>query len=136
MFSCASPENEAMMRKARSTRSSITLSDATGPSGASIAALRSVNARHASGERRSRMTEAAERAEVTSRGNEPSRSRRVRTASAIRAGFAVGISLGPALQDSRIAATCAVISAAASPVSVMRLMSARTRRSVASARST
>ena len=63
MFSCASPDNDEMMRKAASTRSIIALSAGPTASGmALIMVARSLSARQASGEKRSRMTEAAERA--------------------------------------------------------------------------
>ena len=90
MFSCARPENDEMMRKPASARSSITLSDSPGGIGASIAATRSLSARQASGEKRSRITEAAYRASVTICGSEPPNSPRVSAARAIRTAFAFG----------------------------------------------
>ena len=72
MFSCASPENDEMIRSDASTRSTIARSTGPGASDNSISATRSSMARHASGEKRSRMTEAAARAVLTRPGSEPS----------------------------------------------------------------
>ena len=60
MFSCARPENDEMMRSAASTRSVIALSVGPIASGVAIMLARSLIARQASGENRSRMTEAAD----------------------------------------------------------------------------
>ena len=62
MFSWASPDNDEMMRNAASTRSAIALSVGPIGNGAAIIRARSLIARQASGENRSRMTEAAARA--------------------------------------------------------------------------
>ncbi len=93
MFSCASPDSAAMIRNAASTRSAIALSAGPAASGAAISLARSLIARQASGEKRSRMTEAAKRALPTRRGSDPSRSVRVSTARAMNvagAGAAAG----------------------------------------------
>ena len=89
MFSCASPENDAMMRNAASTRSKMALSLAAGASGRAMMVARSLSARQASGEKRSRITEAAARAARASDGNAPgssvSRQHRARRPSAVGA---------------------------------------------------
>src|SRR5262249_52296851 len=60
IFSCANPENDAMMRSAPLVRSKIALSVGGESMGALINSNRSVSARQASGEKRSRITDAAD----------------------------------------------------------------------------
>ncbi len=60
MFSWARPENDARIRSAPLTRSKIALSLGPCPSGARIMSSSSVSARQASGEKRSRITDAAD----------------------------------------------------------------------------
>ncbi len=136
MFSCANPENDEITRNAASTRSSIVLSDGPGGSGTLMVATRRVSARQASGENRSRITEAAERAAAARCGSEPSNEPRMNAARAISIALACGISLGPALQAASRSVMRAITGADASSCSVTRWIRARTSRKVASARST
>ena len=87
-----------MMRSAASTRSIMALSIGPNGSGASIMAARSLTARQASGEKRSRMTEAAARAACTSRGSEPSSSVSISTELTTIAGVIIAALSGAAFQ--------------------------------------
>jgi hypothetical protein len=125
-----------MMRNAASTRSAIVLSEGPTGSGAAIMIARSLIASQASGENRSRMTEAAERAEPVRLGSDPSGPLRVSTDRAVNAAGASSVPAGTAFHAPSSEPMLAVTSAAASSASALRLIMARTSRSVASARST
>ena len=77
-------------------RSKIALSVGGRSIGVLISSNRSVSARHASGEKRSRITDAADRAASTRKGMAPSRSRFCSTAAATSTGLAFGRSVGTA----------------------------------------
>jgi hypothetical protein len=125
-----------MMRNAPLMRSNIALSVGPCSNGALVISPRSVNARQASGENRSRITEAADCAAPTRYGSAPTRSRCCSAAKATSAGLAFGRSVGTACQAPSNAQICSLTAMPVSLLSVARLSRARTSRSVASARST
>ena len=72
MFSCASPENDARMReRAVDALEASRFRSVPASNGAWIISTRSVSARQASGEKRSRITEAADCAAPTRNGSAP-----------------------------------------------------------------
>ena len=137
MFSCASPESDEMIRNAASTRSMIALSEGPTVSGSAIIVARSLIARHASGEKRSRITEAADRAApVESRQRSTQIGAREHRARDESRPSAASASFGTASQASSSEPMPAMTGAAVSSASAARLIMARISRSVASARST
>ena len=98
MFSCARPENDARMRSAPLTRSNIALSLGPCSNGARIISTSSVSARQASGENRSRITDAADCAAPTRNGSAPVKFRCCSTAAATSAGRTFSMSSGTASQ--------------------------------------
>ena len=81
------------------------------------------------------MTDAAERAAPVSDGSDPDRSMRVSAARAITSAVALPISFGTAFHACNSEPSAAITGAVVSSVSAARFITARTRRSVASARS-
>ena len=106
-----------------------------GASGMAIMVARSLIARQASGEKRSRITDAAERAATVSDGNDPDRSRRVSAARAMASAVVPTVSLDTAFHACNSEPRAAMTGAVVSSVSAARFITVRTRRSVASARS-
>ena len=86
-----------MMRSAPLTRSNIALSLGPCSNGARIISTSSVSARQASGEKRSRITDAADCAAPTRNGSAPVRLRCCSTAAATSAGRTFSMSSGTAL---------------------------------------
>ncbi len=125
-----------MMRSAPLIRSKMAVSGSAWSIGGLISSDRSVSARQASGENRSRITEADDCAAATRLGSAPSRSRRCNAAEATSTGLAFGSSVGTASQSPSSEQMRETTRVVASSLSVTRLTSARTSRSVASARST
>ena len=87
-------------------------------------------------QRLARMTDAAERAAPTREGSDPERSIRERAARAIKSADPSPLWLGTAFQAASREPSAPVSGAAVSSASATRFITARTRRSVASARST
>src|ERR1700739_3839494 len=89
-----------MMRSAASTRSAMAAAKSEEPrSGALQVEVSRVKLRQVSGDRRSRMTEPADRADLASAGTDPTRSLRCNAARAAAAGRDIARSLGDALHE-------------------------------------
>jgi hypothetical protein len=104
------------------------------PSGASQVSANRVSVRHVSGDRRSRITEPADRAARASAGTELARPPRCKAARAKATGRAAGRSSGTAPQDVS-SDMIGWMSCSAGSLSEIRASKARTSRNVASVRS-